>query len=75
MEVEGLALIYEPRQYAKALIDRLSDEQVQALLVILESMAWPAERIAPEEAKEIEAGFSEIEARLGRKGRGCLGAT
>jgi len=67
MGVKRLALPYEPRDYVKTLIDRLSDEQVQALLVILESMAWPTEPITPEEAEEIEAGFAEIEAGKGVK--------
>ncbi|HBT47723.1 MAG TPA: hypothetical protein DEA73_07610 [Peptococcaceae bacterium] len=62
-----MALPCEPRDYAKVLIDRLNDEQVQALLVILEFMAWPTERVTPEEAEEIEAGFAEIEAGKGVK--------
>lgn len=56
-----------PREHVKALIDWLTDEQVQALYVILESMAWPTERITPEEAAEIEEGFAEIEAGKGVK--------
>jgi len=67
MGVKTLVLPCESRDYAKVLIDRLSDEQVQALLVILESMAWPIERIVPEEAEEIEAGFADIEAGKGVK--------
>lgn len=68
--VKVMALPCEPRDYAKVLIDRLTDEQVQALLVILESMAWPTERITPEETEEIEAGFAEIEAGKGVKAEG-----
>jgi hypothetical protein len=62
-----VALPCEPRDYAKALIERLNDDQVQALLVILESMAWPTERVTPVEVKEIEAGFAEIDAGKGVK--------
>jgi hypothetical protein len=32
------------REYVKALIDRLTDEQVEALRVIVESMVWPTEK-------------------------------
>lgn len=38
---------------------------VGALLIILESMTWPTERITSEEAKEIEQGFAEIQAGKG----------
>ena len=55
------------REYVKALIDRLTDEQVQALWVILNSIAWPVEKVTPEEAAEIEEGFSEIDAGRGVK--------
>lgn len=51
-----------PREQVKAVIDRLTDEQVQALWVILESMAWPTEEITPEEAAEIEEALAEIDA-------------
>lgn len=55
------------REYVKALIDRLSDEQVQALWIILNSMAWPTEKVATEEMAEIEEGFAEIDAGEGVK--------
>ncbi|WP_194174914.1 hypothetical protein [Desulfofundulus thermobenzoicus] len=55
------------REHVKALIDRLSDEQVQALWVILNSMAWPTEKVSPEEAAEIEESFAEIDAGKGVK--------
>ena len=42
----------EPRDYAKALMKWLNDAQVRTLLVILESMAWPTERVTPVEIKE-----------------------
>lgn len=62
-----MALPCKPRDYAKALIERLNDDQVRALLVILESMAWPTEPVSPAEIKEIEAGFAEIDAGKGVK--------
>jgi restriction endonuclease len=55
------------REHVKALIDRLNDEQVQALWVILNSMAWSTEKISPEEAAEIEESFAEIDAGKGVK--------
>jgi len=55
------------REYVKALIDRLTDEQVEALQVIVESMAWPTERVTTEEAAEIEEAFTEIDAGKGVK--------
>ncbi|MCL6477506.1 MAG: hypothetical protein K6T65_03745 [Peptococcaceae bacterium] len=55
------------REHVKALIDRLSDEQVQALWVILSSMAWPEEEISPEEAGEIEQARAQMEAGKGVK--------
>lgn len=57
------------REHVKALIDRLSDEQVQALWVILSSMAWPEEGISPEEAGEIEQARAQIEAGKGVKAK------
>ncbi|WP_018085698.1 hypothetical protein [Desulfurispora thermophila] len=53
------------KEYVKALIDRLNDEQIQALWVILNSMAWPVEKITPEETAEIEEAFAEIDAGKG----------
>jgi len=55
------------RDQLKALVDRLTDEQVQALWVILSSMAWPEEEISPEEASEINQARTEIEAGKGVK--------
>jgi predicted transcriptional regulator len=55
------------REYVKALIDRLTDEQVEALQVIVESMAWPTEKVMPEEAAEIEEAFADIDAGRGVK--------
>jgi len=55
------------REHVKALIDRLTDEQVHALWVILNCMAWPTEKVTPEEAAEIEEGFAEIDAGRGVK--------
>ncbi|MCR4420144.1 MAG: hypothetical protein QHH27_06505 [Clostridia bacterium] len=53
------------REHVKALIDRLSDEQVQALWVVLNSMAWPEVRVSPEDEADIEEGIADLEA--GRK--------
>ena len=55
------------REHVKALIDRLSDEQIQALWIILNSMAWPTEEVSPEETAEIEESFAEIDAGKGVK--------
>ncbi|MCL5057103.1 MAG: hypothetical protein M1130_03730 [Actinobacteria bacterium] len=55
------------RDQIKALVDRLTDEQVQALWVILSSMAWPEGEISPEEAREINQARAEIEAGKGVK--------
>ncbi len=48
------------KEDVKALIDRLNQEQLQALWVILNSIAWPEEEITPEEAKAAEEGRKEI---------------
>ncbi|MQL52774.1 hypothetical protein GFC01_10970 [Desulfofundulus thermobenzoicus] len=63
----GVITMAIAREHVKALIDRLSDEQVQALWVILNSMAWPTEKVSPEEAAEIEESFAEIDAGKGVK--------
>ena len=55
------------REHVKALIDHLSDNQVQALWVILNSMAWQTENISQEEAVEIEKSFTEIDDGKGVK--------
>ena len=55
------------RDQIKALVDRLTDEQAQALWVILSSMTWPEEEISPEEAREISQARAEIEAGKGVK--------
>lgn len=52
----------EMRDCVKALIDRLSDEEVRALWVILTSMIWPTAEITPEDTAEIEEGIAELEA-------------
>jgi len=54
-------------EHIKALIDRLSDEEVKALWIILEAMTWPVEAISPEEAAELEAAEAEIRAGKGIK--------
>lgn len=64
LEVVALAI---GKEHVKALIDRLNNEQLQALWVILNSMAWPTERVTPEEAAEIEESFVEIDAGKGVK--------
>lgn len=53
------------REYVKALIDRLTDEQVQALFVFLHSMALSEEDISPEDEVAIEEGLADLAA--GRK--------
>lgn len=55
------------REYIKALIDRLTDEQVEALKVIVESMALPEVEISPEDEADIKEGLADLEA--GRKVR------
>ena len=55
------------REYVKALIDRLTDEQVQALWVILQSMTWPTEELTPEEIAEISEARNDIKAGKGIK--------
>jgi len=63
----GVIAVTVAREYVKALIDRLTDEQVEALRIIVESMAWPTEEITPEEAAEIDEAFAEIDAGKGVK--------
>ena len=63
----GVIAVAVAREHVKALIDRLSDEQVQALWVILNSMAWPAESVTQEERAEIEEALAEIDAGKGVK--------
>jgi hypothetical protein len=63
----GVITMAVAKEYVKALIDRLTDEQVQALWVILNSMAWPIEEITPEETAEIGKARTEIEAGRGIK--------
>lgn len=55
------------RENVKALVDRLSDDQVYALWIILQSLAWPAEEISPKEAVEVAKARAEIEAGKGIK--------
>jgi hypothetical protein len=45
----------------------LSDEQVQALWVILQSITWPTEELTPEEAAEIVEARNDIKAGKGIK--------
>ena len=54
-----------PRECIKALIDRLTDEQAQALWVILESMAWPEVGTSPADETAIDEGLADLAA--GRK--------
>lgn len=63
----GVIIVAVAREHVKALIDRLSDEQVQALWVILNSMAWPAESVTREEKAEIEEALAEIDSGKGVK--------
>ncbi len=53
------------REYVKALVDRLNEEQVKALWVILNAMAWPEVEISPEDEADIEEGLADLTA--GRK--------
>ncbi|MGQ9533454.1 MAG: hypothetical protein ACUVTQ_11750 [Desulfotomaculales bacterium] len=63
----GVIDVAVPRECIKALVDRLTDKQAEALWVILESMAWPTEKITPEEAAELEEARAEIRAGKGIK--------
>jgi len=63
----GVVRIQDSKEIVKALIDRLNNEQVEALRVIIESMIWPEEDITPEEAEAIAQGEAEIKAGLGVK--------
>ena len=49
----------------KSLIDRLSDDQVFALWVILQPLVWTGEDITQEEAVEISEASAEIPAGKG----------
>ncbi|ACA59289.1 hypothetical protein Daud_0767 [Candidatus Desulforudis audaxviator MP104C] len=46
----------------KALVDRLSDRQVDELWEIVTSMVWPEEEITPEEARELDEAIKELDA-------------
>lgn len=61
----GVIAVAVAREHVKALIDRLTDEQVQALWVILESMAWPEVSISPADETAIDEGLADLAA--GRK--------
>jgi len=63
----GVIKVAVERKHIKALIDRLSDEQVQALWIILNSMTWPEVEISPEDEADIKEGLADLEA--GRKVR------
>lgn len=64
LEVVAMAVQAVQKEHVKALIDRLSQEQLQALWVILNSMAWPEVEISPEEEKDIKEGLDELESGL-----------
>jgi hypothetical protein len=55
------------RECVKALIDQLSDEQVQALWVILQSITLPTEELTPEEITAIAEARNDIKAGKGIK--------
>jgi predicted transcriptional regulator len=63
----GVITVAVEREHVKALIDRLSDEQVQALWVILNSIAWAEVEISPEDEADIKEGLADLES--GRKVR------
>jgi len=63
----GVITVAVEREHVKALIDRLSDEQVKALWVILNSIAWPEVEISPEDEADIKEGLADLES--GRKVR------
>lgn len=50
------------REKIKSIIDRLSDDQVYALWVILQPLVWPVENITQKEAIEIAEARAEIKA-------------
>ena len=55
------------KEYAKALVDKLKKNQLQALITFLEAFVWPAEELTPDEASELEEARAEIEAGRGIK--------
>ncbi|OAT83509.1 hypothetical protein A6M21_08135 [Desulfotomaculum copahuensis] len=61
----GVVNMVVAREQVKALVDRLSDEQVKALWVILNAMAWPEVEVSPEDEADIKEGLADLEA--GRK--------
>ncbi len=60
-------ILPDARENLKSLIDRLNDEQVYALWVILQSLVLPVEKISEQEALEIAEARAEIEAGIGIK--------
>lgn len=50
------------RELLKALVDKLTDKQVQALFVIVESMAWETVAATPEEIEIIKESQEDIKA-------------
>ncbi|MBE0467460.1 MAG: hypothetical protein IBX71_09605 [Candidatus Desulforudis sp.] len=60
----GVIEVAVPREDVKALIDRLSDEQVEALWIILNSMAWPEAEVSAEDEADIEEGLADLRAGL-----------
>lgn len=63
----GVIKMTVSRECVKALIDQLTDEQVQALWVILQSITWPSEELTPEEITEIAEARNDIKAGKGIK--------
>lgn len=67
-ESKGLVVVMVvAREHIKALVDRLTDEQAQALWVLLNSMTWPEEELTTEEIAEVEEARAEIRAGKGIK--------
>ena len=50
----------ELREYVKALIDRLEEDQLEALSVLLEYLAFPVVELDPEEARELDEALAEV---------------
>lgn len=58
-----VTLMAIPREHVKVLIDRLTDEQVHALWVILEAMAWPEVDVSAGDEAAIDEGVADLAAR------------
>ena len=50
------------REMLKALVDKLTDEQVTALLIIVDSIAWEKVEATPEEIEMINKSREDIKA-------------